>query len=167
MKKDGIFCAVPYDEDGSTLVKRLKYGNRHDLAETMARLLFRYSDIDGDFDVVCAVPLHSCRMKMRGYNQSEVFARRIASEMDLPYVDLLERVVDTVSQTHLNYDRRLKNVAGAFALAEDVPLKGARVLLVDDVLTTGATSMECAKVLKEHGAARVGIAVFAAGKGGR
>ena len=167
MKKDGIFCAVPYDDDGSTLVKKLKYGNRRDLAETMARLLFRYSDIDGDFDMVCAVPLHPCRMKLRGYNQSEVFARQIASEMELPYVDLLERVVDTVSQTNLNHARRIKNVEGAFALAEDISVKGARILLVDDVVTTGATALECAKVLKEHGAVRVGIAVFAAAGGSR
>ena len=167
LKKDGIFCAVPYDADGSALVKKLKYGNRRDIAETMARLLFRYSDIDGDFDVVCAVPLHARRMKMRGYNQSEVFARRIASEMDLPYGELLERIVDTASQTRLNHDCRLKNVAGAFALTEDISVKGARVLLVDDVLTTGATALECTKVLKAHGALRVGIAVFAAAGGNR
>ena len=166
LKKDGIFCALPYDEDGSVLVKKLKYGNRRDLAETMTRLFFRYSDIDGDFDVVCAVPLHPDREKLRGYNQSEVFARCIASEMGLPYGEFLERVVNTESQTKLNFPRRLKNMKGAFAPVEGISLKGVRVLLVDDVVTTATTVLECSKVLKECGADRVGIAVFAASAGG-
>lgn len=164
-RRDGLFCAVPYDEDGSTLVKKLKYDNRRDLGETMAKLFFRFSDIEGDFDAVCAVPLHKNKQRRRGYNQSEVFARRIAEEMGLPYMELLERVTDTASQTKLTYHQRLKNMKGAFALGEGCVVKGARLLLVDDVVTTGATALECAAVLKKNGAKRVGIAVFAAAKG--
>lgn len=79
-RRDGLFCAVPYDANSGILVKKLKYGNRRDLAETMMRLFFRYTDVDDDFDVVTAVPLHKKKRKQRGFNQSEELARQIAGK---------------------------------------------------------------------------------------
>lgn len=165
-QRDGLFCAMPYDEDNAVLVKKLKYGNRRDLTETMARLFFRYTDIDGDFDAVTAVPLHREKQRQRGFNQSRELAIRIADEMGLPYAETLVRTVNTVSQTKLSYGERLKSMKGAFALGKDVSVVGKRLLLVDDVVTTGATIRECAAVLRQAGAARVGLASFAAVKTG-
>lgn len=162
--RGGLFCGLPYDEDSRILVKSLKYQNRRDLAETMAKLFFRYSEIDADFDVITAVPLHEIRQRERGYNQSEVFARYLAAGMDLPYESLLVRRVNTVSQTKLPYHQRLRNLEGAFSVLSAETVKGKKILLVDDVVTTGATVKECAAVLKSAGAKRVGIAVFAAGR---
>ncbi|MBQ2763547.1 MAG: ComF family protein [Firmicutes bacterium] len=162
--RGGLFCALPYDEDSRILVKYLKYQNRRDLAETMAKLFFRHSEIDSDFDVVTAVPLHKTRQKERGYNQSEIFARCIAEGMGLPYETFLIRNVNTVSQTKLPYQQRLHNLEGAFSVWSAESVKGKRILLVDDVVTTGATVKECAAVLKVAGAKRVGVAAFAAGR---
>ena len=162
--RGGLFCALPYDEDSRMLVKYLKYRNRRDLGETMAKLFFRYSEIDGDFDVVTAVPLHKIRQKERGYNQSEIFARCIAQGMGLPYKSYLIRRVNTVSQTKLPYQQRLHNLEGAFSVLDADAVKGKKILLVDDVVTTGTTAKECASVLKSAGAKRVGIGAFAAGR---
>lgn len=163
-RRDGVFCALPYDEDSGVLVRKMKYNNRRDLAETMTKLFFRYSEIETDFDVVTAVPLHKDRLRMRGYNQSEVFGRHIAEGMELPFEMLLLRVVNTPSQTTLTYHQRLKNMAGAFSVIHVDNVAGKRILLVDDVLTTGTTAKECVHALKKAGAKRVGIATFAAGK---
>ena len=162
--RSGFFCALPYDEDSRILVKNLKYQNRRDLAETMTKLFFRYSEIDADFDAVTAVPLHKMRQKERGYNQSEIFARCIAEGMGLPYETYLIRTVNTVSQTKLPYQQRIRNLEGAFSVLNADVVKGKKILLVDDVVTTGATVKECVKVLKSVGAKRVGIASFAAGR---
>lgn len=163
-KTDGLFCAMPYDEDSGLLVKKLKYGNRRDLAETMTRLFFRYAETDDAFDMVTAVPLHREKQRQRGFNQSREIALRIAGEMGLPYEETLIRTVNTVSQTRLSYTERLRNMKGAFSLGKGVSVRGKRILLVDDVVTTGATMKECAAVLRSAGAERVGMASFAAAK---
>lgn len=163
-RRGGLFCGVVYDENSSVLVKKLKYNNRRDLAETMAKLFFRYSEIEGDFDVVTAVPLHKERKRERGYNQSEVFARLVAEGMGLPYEELLIRTRNTVSQTKLPYHQRLHNMEGAFSVIDAEHVMDKRILLVDDVVTTGTTSLECAATLKRVGAKVVGIAAFAAGR---
>ena len=163
-KTGGFFCAMPYDEDNSRLVKKMKYGNRRDLAETMTRLFFRYSDIEGDFDLVTAVPLHREKLRQRGFNQSRDLALRIAEEMKIPYEETLVRTVNTMSQTKLSYRERLKSMKGVFSMAEGVSVTGKRILLVDDVMTTGATIRECSAVLRKAGARSVGLASFAGAK---
>ena len=162
--KNGLFVGVPYDGIGGMLVRKLKYNNRRDLIPTMVRLFFRYSEIDTDFDMVTAVPLHRRRLRERGFNQSEELAKAIAEGMSLPYETLLERVIDTPSQTALDYRRRCSNMKGAFRVIEREKAEGCRVLLVDDVVTTGATAKECVAALKKAGVKRAAIAAFAAGK---
>lgn len=164
--KSGIFCAFPYDEDSGCLVKKLKYNNRRDLAETMTKLFFEAVPMDKNaYDLVTAVPIYKKRFKERGYNQAAVFARLIADALALPFEDhLLCQVKDTVSQTALSYHERLNNMKDAFAVRGKIPLSGKRILLVDDVITTGATMKECAAVLKDGGAKKVAFLSFAAGK---
>ncbi len=162
--KNGLFVGVPYDGIGGILVRKLKYNNRRDLLPTLVKLFFRYSEIDTGFDVVTAVPLHRRRLRERGFNQSEELARAIAEGMSLPYEPLLERVIDTPSQTTLNYRRRCDNMRGAFEVMDREKAEGRRVLLVDDVVTTGATAGECVAVLKKAGAKRAAIAAVTAGK---
>lgn len=162
--KAEIFAAFPYDEDTGVLVKKLKYNNRRDLAETMAKLFFGYVELDPrQYDLVTAVPIHKKRLKERGYNQAAVFAKVIAASLSLPFDEkVLTQTKETVSQTALSYRERLRNLVGAFTAQAD--LSGKRILLVDDVITTGATMKECAAALKAAGAKKVVFAAFAAGK---
>lgn len=103
-------------------------------------------------DVVCAVPLHWQRHLQRGYNQAALLARHLAKVQDIPYQTLLSRPRATQQQAKLDADARLDNISGAFRAK---PATGKRVLLVDDVLTTRATTTECALTLLEAGAACV------------
>lgn len=103
-------------------------------------------------DVVCAVPLHWQRYLQRGYNQAALLARHIAKAQRIPYQPLLSRLRATQQQAKLDAETRLDNISGAFRAK---PAKGKRVLLVDDVLTTRATTTECALALLEAGAACV------------
>lgn len=164
--KNGIFAAFPYDEDSGALVKKLKYNNRRDLAETMAKLFLTHIQLNAaDYDLVTAVPMHKKRLKERGYNQAAVFAKHLARSLSLPFAeDLLCQTKETVSQTALAYRERLHNLKDAFALTSPADLTDKRILLVDDVITTGATMKECAAALRAAGAKKVVFVAFAAGK---
>jgi predicted amidophosphoribosyltransferase len=107
---------------------------------------------------VCHVPLHKKRRAGRGFDQAEVLARRVAHQLNVPHIPALRRIRNTKTQTKLSEPQRRENIRGAFVLAAGV---SGNVLLIDDVLTTGATSAECARVLKEAGAENVLIATFA------
>ncbi|MDR1409225.1 MAG: ComF family protein [Oscillospiraceae bacterium] len=108
------------------------------------------------FEALCFVPLHATRQKSRGYNQSEVLARGLAQRLGLPLRgDLLVRLRDTQSQREFDYMGRQKNVCGAFSVAENTGLNGSRLLLIDDITTTGATLRECMAVLLAAGATEV------------
>ena len=128
----------------------------------MGRKVARVLESDPHYrgiDLVVSIPLHPKREKSRGYNQSELLARVIGKELGLPVVNLLARVKNNSSQTGLNEDERRKNVAGIFRFKTGI--NGKKILLVDDVLTTGATMEEGAKVLKEAGAGEILGAVVA------
>lgn len=115
-------------------------------------------------DVVCAVPLHSLRYMQRGFNQSALVARAAAKGVGLPYRPLLKRVRSTRQQARLGGTARQGNVAGAFRAT---PLSGERVLVVDDVMTSGATVTECALALFAAGAGRVYVATVARAQHGQ
>ncbi len=110
----------------------------------------------GGIDCVIPVPLHTSRLRQRGFNQALILAHGISKTFSLPLsYDNLKRVRPTRPQVELSGEERIKNVAGAFALRRPDELKDRDVLLIDDVFTTGATMNECATVLKDAGASRV------------
>ncbi len=113
------------------------------------------------FDVVLSVPMHWRRRLVRGFDHAALLADALARELRLPLGDDLVRTRPTPPQVHLPRTRRLENVRNAFALRRRSDLTGARVLLVDDVTTTGATAGECARTLLNGRAARVTLAVLA------
>ncbi|GAB4375543.1 MAG: hypothetical protein Kow0042_21070 [Calditrichia bacterium] len=107
-------------------------------------------------DLIIPVPLHPVREKERGYNQSYHIARGLFSQSGLPiHQNLLRRIRHTRSQTELNREERRNNVDQAFQVVHDPEIKGKTIALIDDVVTTGATLNECARVLKLAGARRV------------
>ena len=141
-------AAFVYRAPVSDLIRGLKYHNRRYLAPELGRhMANRARELGLKADAVIPVPLHSGKLKARGYNQSALLAREIAENLGLPYCDGILRLKRTESQTGLDESLRMENVTEAFALKEALPYKN--ILLVDDVITTGATLYHCAKVLKE------------------
>lgn len=143
----------------------LKYNNRKAVAAVLGKILAdAYQDYDLSADVIVPVPLHPARLRERGYNQSELLARNIGKILSLPVNTMtLQRVRQTKSQMELGAEERYLNVAGAFT-CRDNALSGQRVLLIDDVYTTGSTLTACAEALKQRGAAAVwGLTLAKAG----
>jgi ComF family protein len=158
-------AAVRYDEIARTLVHSLKYQDRTDLAPAMGRWMARAGRelLDGA-DMLIPVPLHWRRAWHRRYNQSGALARAIerASGVRLRG-DLLQRVRPTEQQVGLSRPQRASNVQGAFKVSVDrqSEIAGRRVVLIDDVLTSGATTDACARALLRAKAAQVDVLVFA------
>ncbi len=139
-------------------IHQLKFGGRLEWTTPLAELLLKvYHGWDAAApDLVLPVPLHTRRLRQRGFNQSGLLARELAQNLGLPVsLDSLARKQWTEPQTRLNRHQRLKNVRGAFEVRRPELVRGRRVLLVDDVFTTGETLNECARTLKKKGAAGV------------
>ncbi|ARN82558.1 ComF family protein [Methylocystis bryophila] len=147
------------------LVNRLKYYDRHDLAAPMGRWMARAgAELLTDADLIVPTPLHRLRLAERRFNQAALLAAPIARESAVPLETMaLERVKATPPQVGLSRARRAENLAGAFKVdpAFAGRISGANVVLVDDVLTTGATANAAARALLRAGAARVDLLVFA------
>ena len=107
------------------------------------------------------VPLYKTKFKERSFNQAELLVKNISSEIGLAYADILTKIKKTKSQTELSFNERQGNVKDVFQCQDKGIIKNKNILLVDDVITTGATLQECAKVLKQNGAKTVGAVVFA------
>jgi len=108
-----------------------------------------------NFDVVIPVPLHPARLRERGFNQAELLAKILGQRINLTLSRALERTRYTTTQTAFDRIDRMENLRGAFRLRKSIDVRGLQVLLVDDILTTGSTLSECARVLREAGAQSV------------
>jgi len=162
---DGSFRLGPYEGMLRDLVLRMKHDSGEVLAECVGRLWARVAEKrfrQVGANVVIPMPLHWLRKWQRGYNQSEALSEAIAVRLGLRHEPAwLKRTRSTPHQTTSSATERRENLRGAFRVARDATLKGATILLIDDVLTTGSTASEAAKALKESGAARVIVAVLA------
>ena len=158
-------AAVRFDEVSRKLVHGLKYGDRLDLAPLMGRWIAHAGrELLADADALVPVPLHWRRQWTRRFNQSAMLAAAISAESGLPVAaDALKRVKATAQQVGLNRSERATNVQGAFKVPEEgkAAVYGRRLVLVDDVLTSGATVDVCARALRRAGAANVDVLVFA------
>lgn len=158
-------AACVYDEHSRELILKLKHADRTDLAGLFARWLSRASvELLAEGDVVVPVPVHRARMLARRYNQAAEIARPLARMAGLAYLpDALVRRRDTDSQGGKSASGRRRNVAAAFAVPEARRHRvvGRRIVLIDDVLTTGATAEGCARALLAAGAASVTLSVVA------
>ena len=155
-----------FDEGGTVqrLQHLLKYGNRPAYGHALGRLIgAAYRDTTApEPALVVPVPLHRIRRYERGYNQSAMLARGVGQALAVPTAEtLLTRPRATASQTNLSRLRRWENVAGAFAVMQPEAVAGRSLLLIDDVLTTGATLTAAAMALKQAGASSVHVATLA------
>lgn len=146
-----------YEGPVRDLVHLLKFGYRDDLAVPLGRLLLEAFDChfaDDRIDTLIPVPLHRWRQFRREFNQSELLARNLCRDRQLELLTgNLIRHRPTRPQMRQTHDRRAHNVRGAFRLRNPLELEGRRVLVVDDIYTTGATVLECCRVLREQGRA--------------
>ncbi|MEO0086313.1 MAG: ComF family protein, partial [candidate division WOR-3 bacterium] len=171
-------CAVPlplarvralgsYGQPFAGLVHALKYDRKTSLAPLLGQALALLAWQDSELkacDAVCAVPLHPARRRERGYNQAELLAEVVAQETGMPFESWLVRRKNTPTQTARHDDEaRRRNLKGAFALRSGAIVQGKRILLVDDVMTSGATLGAAAEPLLEAGAGGVcGLVIAAA-----
>ncbi len=164
---DGARSAARYDGAAGEALRQLKYEKALWLAPDMAELLHNCLEAeypDRTFDLLVPVPLHRIRRRERGYNQSAVLAHELGRRLGCPVrPGMLKRIRPTATQTNLTAKERLSNVAGAFQYGKSGRLVDRQVLLVDDVMTTGATVNACAKSLKKGGAASVHVITAARG----
>lgn len=162
---DGAAAFGPYRDALRELLLQLKFGGERVLADELGRLLARRLAADpraAGAEVIVPVPLHPKTERRRGYNQAALLAEAVGRRLGKPVeLRVLSKTRLTDPQALLDAPRRAKNIEGAFAVRRAARVEGKPVLLVDDVMTTGATASEAAKALKAAGAAGVLVAVVA------
>lgn len=161
-------CAYFHFVKGSKyqkLLHLLKYNGRQDVGKMLGKELGRElarSSLYKGIDEIIPVPLHAKKQKIRGYNQSEVIARGISETMQIPVsTQVLARHQFTETQTKKNREDRIKNVSSAFMVHDAERINGKHVLLIDDVVTTGATLEVCANTLLSSADVKISIATLA------
>lgn len=149
------------------LLHRLKYGNVPEIGHVLGRWYgYRLGEVGfkDKADLIIPVPLHKTRMRTRGYNQSMYVAEGLSEQLGIPVAEhALRRVRKTSTQTKKGRIERLDSMRGVFAVVEKEAVKGKRIMLVDDVVTTGATLIACMEELHAAGAKEVGVVALAAG----
>ncbi len=158
--KSGEICASPfvYESTVREAVISYKFYGRKFNAESFSLQLIKTVELafEGiDFDIVMCVPLSKKRMRERGFNQSEIIARRLAEYFKKPFDDSLIKLKDNHEQHKLSAREREINVKGVYGISDNSRIKGKSILIADDIITTGNTIAECSRVLKENGAREV------------
>lgn len=152
--------------DVQTLISSLKYKNREDvgtkLAEIYSKELLSSRSEMSEVDLIIPIPLHYKKQKKRGYNQCDEFVKTLSNKLNIPYsLDSISRIVDTISQTGKTRINRWENVSKIFKIEKHSELKNKHILLVDDVLTTGATLEALAIKILELENTKVSVLVMA------
>lgn len=161
---DAVFAFTDYSHRVAHAVHLLKFQNQPQLAALFAQLIdsrLHQQILDHSPDCLCFVAMYPKKEKQRGYNQAELIARELSQSLSLPCYSLLKKTASTAAQHTLSAEQRKSNLNGVYAAALPQQIEGKRILLIDDVITTGSTMTECAKVLTEHGAVWVGGICFA------
>lgn len=156
---DAVVAPFYYEGSVRSAIHRFKFRNHPKLsfmfANAMSESVKSMEDVE-KIDVIACVPMVEKKKKERGYNQSELLAKDISGILNIPFSSsLLIKVRDTKTQHSLSGQQRAGNVFGAYAVSNDIPVKGKTILLCDDIKTTGATLSECCKILKLAGAREV------------
>lgn len=158
------FASAAYEGKVRESVCNYKFHGKKDyadqFAEIMAKTFNDHYNVD-DYDFITSVPLSKSRLKERGYNQAELLARELSNKVKLPYKEVLEKVKDNKTQHNLDVKDRLKNVKNAYAVLNKEAVKEKKILICDDIITTGSTLSECIKELLKSGAQKVDSITFA------
>jgi len=163
---DGLIAASKYsDKIIKNAILNFKYRGAKDISQSLSWLIIdhikdKQISFFKEVDIVIPIPLHKKKYIQRGFNQTNLIAEDICNYFEWKFGDYLQRIKYTQTQTKLNEKQRQINIEGVFKMKVGVDLKNKNIILVDDVITTGSTLQECAKVLKQAGATKVwGLAV--------
>ncbi len=161
MSFDAAYSFGSFEDSLQQLIHLFKYGKVETLAGPLSRLLLRALPRDEKFDLVMAMPMHWRKQWERGFNQAELLAIPVAKRLGLRPATHLRRKRYTKSQAGLDELERRENLKGSFSVRRPEQILGKRILLVDDVFTTGATLRTAAETLKNAGAAHVSVLTLA------
>ena len=169
IKKDMFFdeikCILNYKSDIRKTIIQYKFNNRAYLYKTFSKIILKNKKTCGflkKYDIIIPVPMHIKRKRKRGYNQTELIAKEIAKNIDIKLItNNLVKTKNIKSQSKLSKRQRKENVKNVFELKRKDDIKNKNILIFDDIYTTGSTVNECAKVLKNAGANKIGILTLA------
>ena len=142
-----------------------KFRDHSYLYETFSKIIIKNKKICRfikNYDIIISVPIHKKRFKQRGYNQSELIAREISKTLGIPVErDVLVKVKNNTAQSTLNRAERVKNTINVYSINNIPKIKNKKVLLIDDIYTTGSTANECSRMLKQAGIAEIAVLTIA------
>lgn len=154
-----------YEDIIRKILVEYKFQEKSYLYKTFSKIILKNEKICGKlkkYDIIIPVPIHKKRKLIRGYNQTELIAKKIAKNIDLKMENkVLFKNKNIVSQSELNKSERIKNVKEAFVVKNEEKVENKKILIFDDIYTTGSTVNECSKILKNAGASKIGILTIA------
>ncbi len=158
---DALYCVGAYEGRLRELIHLFKYTPMERLSRPLGAFLRTGLPSEATFDLIVPMPLHRKKQRERGFNQAALLAQEVARVASLPLELAVTRSRDTAPQSGLTGNQRRKNVRDAFAVKDPARIAGKRILLVDDVVTTGASANSCALALKQAGASFVAVLALA------
>ena len=162
---DEAWCACIFNTPMRQMIHAFKYRHKTVLRKTFSNLILNFLDqykiLLRDYHTLMPIPLHAARFRERGFNQAELIAQQLGISLEMPVKKNLIRTRPTSTQTQLSSKERFTNLRGAFRIMHPEDIQGKKILLIDDLLTTGATASEAAQALKIAGAQRVGVVTVA------
>jgi len=155
---DAAICALHYSTPVDYLIKRLKFGHQLSYAKVLGTLLAQHlsQSETGAVDAILPVPLHKARLRTRGFNQALELAHELSKSLGIPLFKGVTREVNTTAQTLVKGEDRVANLSGAFTIKPGISLPN-HIAIIDDVITTGSTTNELARLLKETGVTKVSV----------
>ena len=164
-KYEKLLYIFKYESLIRKLILGYKFSNKAYINNFFANMIVRNEknyNLLKQYDMIIPVPMHKKKMQKRGYNQTELISEKIAQKLEIENrPDILQKVINTTTQSKLGGKARQTNIQHAFFIKNDIDVEDKKVILLDDIYTTGATSEECSRVLKDAGATEVLILVLA------
>ncbi|MGN1301414.1 MAG: ComF family protein [Clostridia bacterium] len=162
---DYLYSALKYENEVREKIIKYKFNENSYLYKTFAKIIIKNKKVYGFlklYDIIISVPMHKLKKSVRGYNQSELLTKEIAKQMGIHFEkNVLIKIRNTKVQSTLTKTQRAENVKNAFLVTDDTKIKDKKIILIDDIYTTGSTVNECSRILKKAGAKEICVVTIA------